>query len=173
MSKADKETVLGLGLKDGQTESVTIKGKRHVISMSDSRAKKDAKDREKGIRSFEKRFASGKITKASVNNRGYNSFLTLEGETTVTIDSGRIAAETLLGGLKGFVTNRKISDGVVIENYRNLHFFYVDLFSQSIVCYYFPYVVQGKRCASCVYREQIKVFLYDFAMQYELKSETR
>ena len=122
MSKADKETVLGLGLKDGQTESVTIKGKRHVISMSDSRAKKDAKDREKGIRSFEKRFASGKITKASVNNRGYNSFLTLEGETTVTIDSGRIAAETLLGGLKGFVTNRKISDGVVIENYRNLHF---------------------------------------------------
>lgn len=122
MSKADKETVLGLGLKDGQSESITLKGKRHVISMSDSRAKKDAKDREKGIRRLEKRFASGKITKASVNNRGYNRFLTLEGETTVTIDSGKIAVDALLDGLKGFVTNSKISDREVIENYRNLHF---------------------------------------------------
>ena len=122
MSKADKETVLGLGLKDGQSESITLKGKRHVISMSDSRAKKDANDREKGIRRLEKRFASGKITKASVNNRGYNRFLTLEGETTVTIDSGKIAADALLDGLKGFVTNSKISDREVIENYRNLHF---------------------------------------------------
>ena len=122
MSKADKDTVLGLGLKDGQAESVTIKGKRHVISMSDSRAKKDAKDREKGIRRLEKRFASGKITKASVNNRGYNKFLTLDGETKITIDRSKIAADSLLDGLKGYVTNSKISDGEVIESYRNLHF---------------------------------------------------
>ena len=122
MSKADKDTVLGLGLKDGQAESVTIKGKRHVISMSDSRAKKDAKDREKGIRRLEKRFASGKITKASVNNRGYNKFLTLDGETKITIDRSKIAADSLLDGLKGYVTNSKISDGEVIESYCNLHF---------------------------------------------------
>lgn len=122
MSKADKEAVLRLGLRDGQSESITLNGKRHVISMSDSRAKKDARDREKGIKRLEKRFASGKITKASVNNRGYNRFLTLEGDTTVTIDSGKIAADALLDGLKGFVTNSNISDGEVIENYRNLHF---------------------------------------------------
>ena len=122
MSKADKDAVLRLGLRDGQSESITLKGKRHVISMSDSRAKKDAKDREKGIKRLEKRFAGGKITKASVNNRGYNRFLTLEGETTVTIDRGKIAADALLDGLKGFVTNSKISDREVIENYRNLHF---------------------------------------------------
>ena len=80
MSKADKDTVLGLGLKDGELRFVTIKGNRHVMSMSDNRAKKDAKDREKGIQRLEKRFANGKITKASVNNRGYNRFLTLQGE---------------------------------------------------------------------------------------------
>lgn len=79
MSKPDKEAVLGLGLKDGELASLTLKGKRHVISMSESRAKKDAKDRGKGIRRLEKRFASGKITKASVNNRGYNRFLSLQG----------------------------------------------------------------------------------------------
>jgi len=122
MSKADKEAVLRLGLGDGQSESITIKGKRHVVSMSDSRAKKDARDREKGIKRLEKRFAGGKITKSSVNNRGYNRFLTLNGETTVTIDQGKIAEDALLDGLKGYVTNSRIPDGDVIENYRNLHF---------------------------------------------------
>ena len=122
MSKPDKEAVLGLGLKDSELESLTLKGKRHVISMSESRAKKDAKDREKGIRRLEKRFASGKITKASVNNRGYNRFLSLQGETTVTIDQNKIAEDTRLDGLKGYVTNSKIKDEEVAENYRNLHF---------------------------------------------------
>ena len=122
MSKADKDTVLGLGLKDGELKSVTIKEKRHVISMSDDRAKKDAKDREKGIQRLEKRFANGKITKASVNNRGYNRFLTLQGETIVTIDQGKIAEDTRLDGLKGYVTNSKLKDKEVVENYRNLFF---------------------------------------------------
>ncbi len=122
MSKADKEAVMGLGLKDGEQQSLTIKDKRHVISMSDSRARKDARDREKGIKRLEKRFASGVITKASVNNRGYNRFLTLEGETTVTIDQGKIAEDMRLDGLKGYVTNSKIKDKEVIDNYRNLHF---------------------------------------------------
>ena len=122
MSKPDKEVVLGLGLKDGELASLTLKGKRHVISMSESRAKKDAKDREKGIRRLEKRFASGKITKTSVNNRGYNRFLSLQGETTVTIDHNKIAEDTRLDGLKGYVTNSKIKDEEVAENYRNLHF---------------------------------------------------
>lgn len=122
MSKADKESVLGLGLKDGEMSSLTIKGRRHVISMSDSRARKDAKDREKGIKRLEKRFASGKITKSSVNNRGYNRFLTLQGDTTVSIDQGKIAEDARLDGLKGYATNSELKDSEIVENYRNLHF---------------------------------------------------
>ena len=122
MSKADKEAVLKLGLKDGELISLTIKDRRHVISMSDKRAKKDARDREKGIKRLEKRFANGKITKASVNNRGYNRFLTLQGETTVTIDQDKIAEDARLDGLKGYVTNSKITDKEIVENYRNLSF---------------------------------------------------
>jgi hypothetical protein len=122
MSKADKEAVLGLGLKDGEMKSITINGRRHVITMSSSRAKKDAKDREKGIKRLEKRFANGKITKASVNNRGYNRLLTLQGETTVTIDQNKIAEDARLDGLKGYVTNSKIKDKNVVGNYRNLSF---------------------------------------------------
>lgn len=122
MSKADKEAVLKLGLKDGELESLTIKDRRHVISMSDKRAKKDARDREKGVKRLEKRFANGRITKASVNNRGYNRFLTLQGETTVTIDQNKIAEDARLDGLKGYVTNSKITDKEIVENYRNLSF---------------------------------------------------
>ncbi len=122
MSKADKEAVLKLGLKDGELKSLTIKGRRHVISMSGNRAKKDARDREKGVKRLEKRFANGKITKASVNNRGYNRFLTLQGETTVTIDLDKIAEDARLDGLKGYVTNNKIKDKDIVENYRNLSF---------------------------------------------------
>ena len=122
MSKADKEAVLKLALKDGEMTSLTIKDRRHVISMSAKRAKKDARDREKGIKRLEKRFANGKITKASVNNRGYNRFLTLQGETTVTIDQDKIAEDAQLDGLKGYVTNSKIKDKEIVENYRNLSF---------------------------------------------------
>lgn len=122
MSKADKEAVLKLALKDGEMTSLTIKDIRHVISMSAKRAKKDARDREKGIKRLEKRFANGKITKASVNNRGYNRFLTLQGETTVTIDQDKIAEDARLDGLKGYVTNSKIKDKEIVENYRNLSF---------------------------------------------------
>ena len=122
MSKADKEAVLKLALKDGEMTSLTIKDRRHVISMSAKRAKKDARDREKGIKRLEKRFANGKITKASVNNRGYNRFLILQGETTVTIDQDKIAEDARLDGLKGYVTNSKIKDKEIVENYRNLSF---------------------------------------------------
>ena len=122
LSRADKETVLKLGLKDGWLKSMTIKDRRYVISMSDKRAKKDARDREKGVKRLEKRFASGKITKESVNNRGYNRFLTLHGEATVTIDQDKIAEDARLDGLKGYVTNSKIRNKAVVENYRNLSF---------------------------------------------------
>ena len=60
--------------------------------------------------------------KASVNNRGYNRLLTLKGETTVTIDQNKIAEDARLDGLKGYVTNSKIKDKEVVENYRNLFF---------------------------------------------------
>ena len=122
LSKADKDAVLKLGLKDGWQKSMTIKDRRYVISMSDKRAKKDARDREKGVKRLEKRFASGKITKESVNNRGYNRFLTLHGEATVTIDRDKIAEDARLDGLKGYVTNSKIRNKAVVENYRNLSF---------------------------------------------------
>lgn len=121
MSRSNKEAILNLALGNGDVKSLTIDGRRCVVSMSEGRAKKDAKDREKGIKRLEKRFVSGKITKASVNNRGYNRFLRLEGDTKVTIDKSKIAEDARLDGLKGYVTNSKLPDSEIIDNYRNLY----------------------------------------------------
>ena len=121
LPKADKETILSLGLSDGGASSVILGGKRYVISMSGSRAAKDAKDRAKGLARLEKRFRSGKITKSSVNNRGYNRFLSLEGETTVSVDLSKIAEDARFDGLKGYVTNSDLPDADIIDNYHNLY----------------------------------------------------
>jgi len=49
------------------------------VTYSDSRAKKDRQNREKGLRKLEKRIKTGKLTKSSINNRGYNKYLKMDG----------------------------------------------------------------------------------------------
>ena len=68
-----KRQIVALGLKDGQT--ATIKKDDHtrlILSMTDKRAVRDARNREKGLKRLQKRVSSGKLTKASINNKGYN-----------------------------------------------------------------------------------------------------
>ncbi|VAW28583.1 Transposase, IS4 family, partial [hydrothermal vent metagenome] len=58
--------------------------------------------------------------KSNINNRGYNKYLKLEGEVTVEIDYGKFEQDKQWDGLKGYITNTKLSDKEVIENYQNL-----------------------------------------------------
>lgn len=116
-----KEKILLLKLQNG--EAKTIKqddGTRLVISMSNKRAKKDKENRERGLRRLQKRVKSGKLTKSSINNRGYNKYLKLEGEIKITIDEEKFHADAAWDGIKGYVTNTKLSTKKVIENYGNL-----------------------------------------------------
>jgi type IX secretion system PorP/SprF family membrane protein len=50
------------------------------------RAKKDAHNRERGLRKLEKALAGGKLTKKHINNRGYNKYLSISGDVDITID---------------------------------------------------------------------------------------
>jgi transposase len=56
----------------------------------------------------------------SINNRGYNKFLKLDGQILVKIDTQKIEKDKLWDGLKGYITNSKLSKNVIIENYKNL-----------------------------------------------------
>jgi len=116
-----KEKILSFNLQNGQAKTIKQKdGTRLVVSMSDKRAKKDKHNREKGLTRLQKRVKSGKLTKASINNRGYNKYLKLEGEITISIDEDKLTADAVWDGLKGYVTNTNLSAKKVIENYGNL-----------------------------------------------------
>jgi len=108
-------------LRDKQ--STVIKkpdGLRLIVDYSESRAKKDASNRNKGIARLTAKIRSGRLTKSSLNNRGYNKFLAMEGEVKVTLDSAKIEQDKLWDGLKGYLTNSSRSVQEVIGSYRQL-----------------------------------------------------
>ncbi len=91
-----------------------------IVSYSNKRARKDAYNREKGLKRLEKRVKSGKLTKSNINNRGYNKFLELAGDVSVKIDNDKIEKDKAWDGLKGYITNSKMSRKEIIESYKNL-----------------------------------------------------
>jgi len=51
------------------------KGRRLLVGYTNDRARKDAYNREKGVRRLEKAYRRGTLTKENINKRGYNKFL--------------------------------------------------------------------------------------------------
>jgi len=120
-TKKVKDKILETKLKEGQIRSIQKDiNTRIIISYSDKRAKKDAHNRERGLKRLEKRIHSGKLTKSNINNRGYNKYLKLEGELSIEIDYDKYQKDSEWDGLKGYITNSKLSDKEIIENYSNL-----------------------------------------------------
>ncbi len=116
-----KTKILSREYSDGDTISIEKpEGKRFVINYSAKRATKDAYNRKRGLNRLEKRVKSGRLTKSNINNRGYNKYLKLEGEVTVEIDYEKFEQDKQWDGLKGYITNTKLSDKEVIENYQSL-----------------------------------------------------
>jgi transposase len=108
-------------LSDGQIGLIQVnKQTKLYISYSDKRAKKDRFNRERGLKRLEKNLSSGRLTKSSINNRGYNKYLQMEGEISVKIDYNKFEKDSKWDGLKGYLTNTKLPALQVIENYNNL-----------------------------------------------------
>lgn len=104
-----KEKILSLKLKDGESSIIKKGDLKLIITYSDSRAKKDKYNREKGLRNLEKRIRTGRLTKSNINNRGYNKYLKLEGEIQVVIDKEKYENDAKWDGLKGYLTNAKLN----------------------------------------------------------------
>lgn len=54
--------------------------RRLLVGYTADREKKDDHNREKGIKRLEKSYKRGKLTKESINKRGYNKFLDMKNE---------------------------------------------------------------------------------------------
>ena len=116
-----KESILELNLKYGDVAEVKREdGSRLVVSCSERRAAKDRHNREKGLARLRKRVRTGKLTKESINNRGYNKYLKLEGEANISIDLAKYEADAAWDGIKGYVTNTNLEAGEVIDRYGDL-----------------------------------------------------
>jgi transposase len=119
-----KQAVLALSLENGQSAVITdiSKGNTIVVSFSTSRARKDAHNRERGIEKLKKQISSGKLTKENINNRGYNKFLEIASETDIKVklNESKVQEDGKWDGLKGYITNTKLSNEEVIENYSHL-----------------------------------------------------
>ena len=93
---------------------------RLILAYTEQRARKDAINREKGIKRLEKEYEKGSITKDKINKRGYNKFLKLTDKINVEIDYTKFEEEAKRDGLKGYVTNTKLSGSEVCQQYSEL-----------------------------------------------------
>jgi hypothetical protein len=109
------------GLQDGQSRVIN-KDDTHrlIVSYSDKRARKDAYNRQRGLKKLRQKIHSGRLSKEHLNNRGYNKFLRLDGEVKIEMDEEKIAQSVRWDGLKGYLTNTDYSPELVIRTYGQL-----------------------------------------------------
>ncbi|MBQ8833284.1 MAG: IS1634 family transposase, partial [Paludibacteraceae bacterium] len=95
-------------------------GRRLLIGYTDDRAKKDAYNREKGVRRLERAYRSGRLTKSNINKRGYNKFLEVSSDVDVKINYDKIQEDEKWDGLKGYLTNTQMPPEDVYAAYHSL-----------------------------------------------------
>ena len=115
-----KEWVLSLDKQDGEFHETRKGQTRLIVGYSANRAKKDRYNRDKGIKRLEKAYHSGNITKENINKRGYNKFLEISDNVKVFISREKIEQDEKWDGLKGYLTNTKLPDREVYEQYSGL-----------------------------------------------------
>jgi transposase len=116
-----KNKIFETNLKDNEYAVIEkSKTDKLIIAYSDKRAKKDEHNRKKGLERLEKQIKSGKLTKSNINNRGYNKYLKMDGDITISIDKEKFDKDKIWDGLKGYITNCELKPDAIIENYKNL-----------------------------------------------------
>lgn len=122
--KSESETIskqiLQATLQDGQTMIIKKGETNLIVSYSRKRAARDEHNRQRGLQRLEKQVKHGRLTKNSINNRGYNKYLKIKSKVEVEIDYEKFNADKKWDGLKGYLTNTELKPDQIIENYKNL-----------------------------------------------------
>lgn len=119
-SLAVKQQILSAQLKDTEHLAINKGNCKLIVTYTNNRAVKDAHNRKRGLLRLEKQIKSGKLTKAQINNKGYNKYLAMKGELCVKIDYEKYESDAVWDGLKGYLTNSQLKASAVIENYKHL-----------------------------------------------------
>ncbi len=120
-SEAITKQILALQLQDGQSASINREdGTKLVVSYTKARAINDYNNRQRGLEKLEKKIKSGRLTKQHINNKGYNKYLKIEGQASISIDKEKYSDDKKWDGLKGYRTNTHLSKEEVMVQYHQL-----------------------------------------------------
>jgi transposase len=120
-NEAITKQLLALPLRDGQSAMIHHEdGTKLIVSYTKARAVNDYKNRQRGFEKLEKKIKSGKLTKQHINNKGYNKYLKIDGQASISIDKEKYNDDKKWDGLKGYRTNTSLSKEDVIEQYHQL-----------------------------------------------------
>ena len=115
-----KRMILSWEKADGCFHEMKKGSSRLVVGYSESRAKKDRHNRDKGVKRLKAAYKNGALTKENINKRGYNKFLEISGNVQVAINQEKIGADEKWDGLKGYLTNTDLTAKEVCEQYNGL-----------------------------------------------------
>lgn len=116
-----KKKIFEKSFTNGQLRSIQKQENlRLIISYTEKRAAKDEYNRKRGLQRLEARIKTGKLTKSNINNRGYNKYLKMDGEILIELDYDKVKEDKKWDGLKGYITNTKLTKKQIVSNYSNL-----------------------------------------------------
>ena len=116
-----KEWIFSLQKEDGCFHELgQLPKSRLIVGYSEKRAKRDAYNRDKGLKRLEKTYQSGSVTKDKINKRGYNKFLEISDDVTVLIDYAKVKDDERWDGWKGYLSNTELPAAIISEQYRSL-----------------------------------------------------
>jgi transposase len=120
-SKSIKQWILSQPKIDRQIVELNKGGDRRLlVGYTEDRSKKDASNRQKGVKRLEKLYKRGSLTKEHINKRGYNKFLKIESNVAVSINYEKIDEDAQWDGLKGYLTNTNLAVEQIYTAYHNL-----------------------------------------------------
>ena len=120
-SEEVKQWIFSLKKKDGRFDELgKIPQCRLIVGYSEKRAKKDAYNRNKGLKRLEKEYQNGSLTKEKINKRGYNKFLDISDDVKVHINYAKVQEDERWDGWKGYLTNTDLPEERIYEQYRSL-----------------------------------------------------
>ena len=118
---AVKEMLSSYELRIGEVIVINSEdNRRMVVSKMEDYAKKDAQNRAVGLANLQKRFEAGKLTRSSVNNRGYNKYLKLDDSGHIFIDMVQYEMDAQWDGIIIDETNTELGESDVIRHFCRL-----------------------------------------------------
>lgn len=116
-----KKQILEKRVEDGQLMILNKQNDRRlIITFTTNQAIKDENKRKRDLQQLQKLVKIEKLSKSNNSLNGYNKYLRIAGEAIIEIDHEKFNNDKTWDGLKGYMTNTKIDDKKVVEDYKSL-----------------------------------------------------